>query len=115
MPDYIYFLVDPAEGKRLCGGDYPLYLRLVRRLREDGSFNSLGAALKAANARHAYLSAHSLKGLAAQLALPALEHHAATLCDLLRVPGPETPHAAAGEYALLAQCYSETLDAIDRL
>ena len=76
-------LLSAKEGQRLCAGSRALYARMLKGFLCDPTLSRLESALKSADPGEAFLHAHTLKGLSAQLALPALEKRAASLCLLL--------------------------------
>ena len=77
-------LINTRQGIALAGNDSELYLLFLRQFSQDETLRSLAAALRAGDAPAAYLHAHSLKGLCAQLGLCALSEAASTVCELLR-------------------------------
>jgi len=104
-------LIEPETGIRLSGGHAALYLRMLALFARDPTVNHLKAAILHQDRQEAYLHAHTLKGLSAQLSLPALNIEAANLCRLLRSDAkmmnalPET----------LLSAYDRTIDAIQQI
>lgn len=107
-------LINTRQGLALVGNDRELYLLFLRQFSQDDTLRSLAAALRAGDASAAYLHAHSLKGLCAQLGLDALFEEASLLCTLLREEKPEALPAAAAPFARLHSVYDETVAAIAR-
>ena len=107
-------LINTRQGIALVGNDRSLYLLFLRQFSQDDTLRSLAAALRAGDASQAYLYAHSLKGLCAQLGLDALFEQAAALCALLRDGKPESLPAAAELFPGLQAVYDETTAAIAR-
>ena len=103
-------LINPEEGIRLSGGNAALYQRMLSRFACDPTLQRLEAAVSRQDKQEAYLQAHTLKGLCAQLALPALESEAAGLCLLLR----EEENMLAATPQTMLTAYLSTLDAIRR-
>ncbi|MBR5287613.1 MAG: Hpt domain-containing protein [Clostridia bacterium] len=101
-------LIDQEEGVRLAAGNPSLYLHMLSRFAQDPSMKRLTDAFARSDAQEAYLHAHTLKGLSAQLALPALNSEAAQLCTRLR-EGRTLPDALP---ASLLSAYRRTLEAI---
>lgn len=73
-----------AEGIRLCGNQPELYFRLLSLFPSDPSVPRLEESLAKGDIPSAFRHAHTLKGLCAQLALPALQEDARIVCDILR-------------------------------
>ena len=107
-------LINTRQGIALAGNDSELYLLFLPQFSQDETLRSLAAALRAGDASAAYLHAHSLKGLCAQLGLDALFEQAVALCELLRNEEPETLPAAAELFPRLQTVYDETTAAIAR-
>ena len=103
------FLIDCAGGIRLCGGNRELYFRMLSLFCKDPTASRLDAALLRDDMQDAFVQAHTLKGLAAQLALPALYGAASPLCDVLRAQQPGCLQDAQPLIAALQTTYRETL------
>jgi len=82
--------VDMDEGMRRAGNQPALYTRFLKRFPEDPSFFSLHDALLSGCMHTAFLSAHTLKGLTAQLGITVLCAPASELCELLRSESCDT-------------------------
>lgn len=108
-------LIDPENGVRLCGGSRALYENMLRRFSLDQTVPRLKAALLDGDSREAFLQAHSLKGLSAQLAFCALHALSTELCDLLRGGGRLDPLTAQQQLDLLKDIHIRTLDAINAM
>lgn len=80
--------IDMAAGLLHMGSRQEIYLRFLKRFPEDASFSSLAQALRDGSMHDAFLCAHTLKGLTAQLGITALQIPFAALCDILRDPDP---------------------------
>ena len=80
--------VDTELGLSRAGGALPLYLRFLKRFPEDDSFSKLLLALDIGDLSSAFLCAHTLKGLCAQLGITALGEPVSELCELLRPLNP---------------------------
>ena len=95
--------VDMQLGLDHAGGCLPLYLRFLARFPEDDSRPGLLAALERGDVREAFLCAHALKGLCAQLGIMDLSRSAAGVCELLRPLDPAAlPEAREMTQALCA-------------
>jgi len=82
--------VDMNEGLRRTGNQYALYMRFLKQFPEDPSFSVLHDALLSGDMHTAFLSAHTLKGLTAQLGITVLCAPASELCELLRSESCDT-------------------------
>lgn len=102
----------PDLGRRLYGRCDALYERLLTGFAGDPCVSRLCDALRAGRMDDAFLQAHTLKGLCAQLALPALQLHADALCDLLRGGDPAALPAARALLPALLNVYRDTLRVI---
>ena len=60
------------------------YLGHLRRFAKDTSLLPLNDALTRGDVQQAFMLAHTLKGLSAQLAVTSVYRPAAVICDLLR-------------------------------
>lgn len=106
-------LLCPEKGRQLYGDCDFLYWHMLADFVHDPSMANLRAALAAGDPCEAFLQVHALKGLCAQLALPALERQANALCDLLRGGDPDVLPRAMEQLSLLDRLYRQTLRAID--
>jgi len=105
-------LLDPVEGIRLCADNAQLYLRMLNRFLSETTMDELMRSIENAELSSAFLHAHTLKGLCAQLALPALGASCSVLCDLLRTQDAAQFNTAQEQFESLLQTYQQTLDAI---
>lgn len=106
-------LLCPEKGRQLYGDCDFLYWHMLADFAQDPSMENLRAALAAGDSCEAFLQVHALKGLCAQLALPALERQAKALCDLLRGGDPDVLPRAMEQLPLLDRVYQQTLRAIE--
>ncbi len=92
--------LDAAAGIRRAGGNQTLYYRLLRQFAAEqaGAAQRIAGAIAAGDRATAEREAHSVKGLAGNLGLPALARCAGTLEHTLR-SGAE-PGAAAADFAV---------------
>jgi len=86
--------INMDEGLRRTGNHPALYLRFLKRFPEDPSFSALQNALLSGRIRDAFLCAHTLKGLTAQLGITALRDPTVELCELLRHESGALPSRA---------------------
>lgn len=105
-------LLDPAEGVRLCAGNAQLYQRMLERFLTEPTMGQLIQSIEHGDLSSAFLHAHTLKGLCAQLALPALSAACSTLCDLLRTQDAAHPTQAQVLFERAFLLYGQTLAAI---
>lgn len=107
--------IDPCEGIRIAGGNRAFYLRMLLRFPDDPTFTRLEDALSRGDVSDAYLQAHTLKGLCAQLALPLLYEQTDALCALLRAQEEGCLCRAGAMMMPLARAYRAALEAIASL
>lgn len=107
--------IDFAAGLRHCGSDASLYIRLLGRFSSDPSFSSLNDALAAGDISSAFLHAHTLKGLSAQLGLSPLCTQAEAICELLRAQKHSSLEDARRALPALRRAYAQTLRSIARI
>ena len=112
---YATNLIDIDEGTRLCGENRQLYLRILSQFPADTSYSALLDAVEHGDSQRAFLHAHSLKGLAAQLALPALCRAAGCACIRLKAENGISPACTADFLPGLKAVYADTLLAIKAL
>ena len=98
--------IDFSGGLALNGNDPSFYLAHLRRFAQDTSLLPLSDALAQGDVHQAFLLAHTLKGLSAQLAVTCVYRPAAVLCDLLR-DGSADRLPQAQEVAGLEEARSE--------
>ena len=93
--------IDFSDGLALNGNDPSFYLAHLRRFAKDTSLLPLSDALTQGDVHQAFLLAHTLKGISAQLA--CVYRPAAVLCDLLRDGSADRlPQAQEAFFALVA-------------
>lgn len=106
--------IDFSDGLALNGNDPSFYLAHLRRFAQDTSLLPLSDALAQGDVHRAFLLAHTLKGLSAQLAVTCVYRPAAVLCDLLRDGSADRlPQAQEAFFALVAGL-EEARSEIDR-
>ena len=104
------------EGLERTGNHPALYMRYLKRFTEDPTFYKLSDALDQGDMHGAFLHAHTLKGVTAQLGITALSKHAETLCALLRSNTPENLNEARDLFRIiLTPVYSEIIRQIKAL
>jgi HPt (histidine-containing phosphotransfer) domain-containing protein len=79
-------LIDPADGIARVMGDRALYLRMLRRFRDDYQDGAarIGVAVDSGDTRLAHRIAHTLKGASGMISAPALHRLAGGLELALR-------------------------------
>ena len=103
-------LIDHKQGIQLAGENAALYLRMLSRFPLDPTMDNLNAAFCRTDRQDAFLQAHTLKGLCAQLALPVLRDEADRLCLLLRSDAQlpsSVPETLLSAYALTLEAIAE--------
>ena len=109
------FPIDFDAGLCRCGGNRALYIRFLKRFKDDGSMQALAAAIETGDAKRAFTHAHTLKGLSAQLGLNAVSFCASRLCGALRNTHETLPPEAPTLLGELVSAYAEVLSAIAAL
>ena len=104
-----------AEGIRLCGNQPELYFRLLSLFPSDPSVPRLEESLAKGDIPSAFRHAHTLKGLCAQLALPAMQKDAGKVCDLLRNADMKSLSGAIEMLPVLKADYRTICSDIQRL
>ena len=84
LDDLIAYGANTEEGMQRCLDNEELYLRLVKSVAEDATFDALEAALRNNDLDAAFEAAHSLKGVLANLALTPLLAPVQEITELLR-------------------------------
>lgn len=107
--------IDMALGVRRTGNNRQLYLRFLKQFPHDDSLPGLEQALAHGDLRSAFLCAHTLKGLSAQLGIGVLSASAAALCDLLRPQDPSVLPQARAACAALSMRYRQIVRQIECL
>lgn len=103
------------EGLEHAGNHPALYTRYLKRFTEDPTFCQLSDALDTGDIRSAFLHAHTLKGVTAQLGITSLSVHAETLCDLLRKNDPSCLPEGRQLFYSIAPVYDEIISQIKAL
>ena len=75
---------DTEEGLKRCINNEAFYLKMVNMGLDDANFDRLQRAVAAGDAREAFEAAHTLKGIAGNLALTPLYTPVCELTELLR-------------------------------
>ena len=94
------------------GGNEALVRRFLAKFPSDGSFDNLKSALGAGDTKAAFLAAHTLKGLCANLGLNSLYEKASCITEHLR--GEDIESAKADFPALEAE-YKRVIDSLGDL
>ena len=105
-------LIDYRRGLSLVGNDTQLYNAFLAAFPRDATCAAMLCALEAGDIRDAFLYAHSLKGLCAQLGLSALGEAASAVCELLRGGNAENLPAARARADELVSLHEATCRAI---
>jgi HPt (histidine-containing phosphotransfer) domain-containing protein len=100
--------IDFDEGVKRVMGNTGLYIKILRQFKADTNFADLAANLAAGDMEKARVSAHTLKGLAANLSLIELSTRVRDLEGLIK-EGAVQPGAADA----IKTVYEETLKKLD--
>lgn len=76
--------VDVGVTLRRFLGNEDMYAKFLQRFLEDPSYRNLGEQLRAGSFEEAFRSAHTLKGVAANLGLTPLQNASSELVEELR-------------------------------
>jgi len=101
--------IDFDSGIRRAGGSRALYWRFLKQFPEDSSMRELCLALACGDSERAFLCAHTLKGLCAQLSITVLCPQADALCELLRPRDPALLDAARAKCSELIPMYERVV------
>ena len=97
--------IDFSGGLALNGNDPSFYLAHLRRFAQDTSLLPLSDALAQGDVHQAFLLAHTLKGLSAQLAVTCVYRPAAVLCNLLRDGSADPLPSAQNMLSAQSECF----------
>ncbi|MDR2134994.1 MAG: Hpt domain-containing protein [Treponema sp.] len=100
--------INPEEGLKRVMNNGKLYARLLEKFKSDTNFADLTARLSAGDMEKARISAHTLKGLAANLSLTELFEQARDLEGRIK-------DGAGADPAALKAAYDETLKKLDEV
>lgn len=110
------------ECYRQMGGDYKeictriptqaLIERFIGKFLQDKSYEQLCAAVREGNRAEAFRTAHTLKGVCANLSFTALRDSVSRLTELLRGEGDALPEAATGLMQQVSADWQRTAAAI---
>ena len=105
-------LIDRERGLSLAGNDAQIYSTFLAAFPTDTTCAAMLCALDAGDVHDAFLCAHSLKGLCAQLGLSALGEAASAVCELMRGGDEGNLPAARARAEDVAALHEATCDAI---
>ena len=104
--------IDVQEAMGRFMGNEALMMKFLLRFPQDQSFNELKRAMETKDAEQAYCAAHTLKGVAGNLAMKSLFDQAcAVLADLRE----ENMSGAEGKMEALERQYQGVLEALNSL
>ena len=86
--------------------------RFIARFLEDGTYAQLCQAMETGNREEAFRSAHTLKGVSANLGLDGLLASVSALTDVLRVEANAIPAGADALLERVTEAYAQTVRAI---
>lgn len=101
--------LDEKEAMGRLGGNKKLYIKLLGRFKEDGSYGKLEEHIAAGDILNAELAAHAIKGMAANLSLKAV-YDEAVRTDAMLKEGSINPDIFDG----FKKAMDETVNVIDR-
>ena len=78
------FGADTEEGIARCFGNHDFYLKLVKTVPDEPSFDKLSDAISAGDLDTAFEMAHALKGVLGNLSLTPVLNPVAEITELLR-------------------------------
>jgi HPt (histidine-containing phosphotransfer) domain-containing protein len=88
LDDLAAYGANVEEGLGRCMGMKDFYLGLVERVKTDGGFDKLRAAIDAGDYDAAFEAAHGLKGILANLALTPMLEPVEQVTEMLRPKQP---------------------------
>jgi HPt (histidine-containing phosphotransfer) domain-containing protein len=103
-------LIDSEEGLKRVGGNLNLYKRLLQKFVDANYYAPLQEAIEAGDIEAAEQAAHTIKGVAANLALSRITAIATALDSDLKNAGDY-----AANFAALKPAIDDTLEAIAAL
>jgi HPt (histidine-containing phosphotransfer) domain-containing protein len=109
MADNIVY-VNIEEGVKRLMNNTGLYAKLLNKFKEDTRLNELEAALNAGDLEKAKTAVHTLKGLAANLALTELHKQSIEIEAQIKA-GQVNP----GQINIVKNVYSQTLEEVDKV
>jgi len=109
MADDIVY-VNVEEGVKRLVNNTGLYTKLLAKFKEDTRLNELDAALNAADMEKAKAAVHTLKGLAANLALTELHKQSIEIETQIKT-GKVNPD----KINIVKNVYTRTLEEVDKV
>jgi HPt (histidine-containing phosphotransfer) domain-containing protein len=108
MADIIY--INTEEGTKRVMNNTKLYAKLLGKFKDDTSLNNAEAALASGDMEKAKTSAHTLKGLAANLSLTELYNQTLELETQIKA-GSYNPD----QLAAVKTVYTQTLTEVEKV
>jgi HPt (histidine-containing phosphotransfer) domain-containing protein len=108
MSDIVY--VNTEEGLKRIMNNTKLYVKLLVKFKEDANLSNLEAALAAGDNAKAQVSAHTLKGIAANLSLIELQKNALEIETQIK-SGSVKP----GQIDIVKNIYNQTIKEVDKV
>jgi len=106
--DVIY--IDIEDGRKRVMNNIKLYAKLLTKFKEDTNLNSLEEAIQAADMEKAKISAHTLKGLAANLSLKELHRQSLEIETQIK-----TGNLNPNQIGILKNVYTQTIIEIEKV
>jgi HPt (histidine-containing phosphotransfer) domain-containing protein len=108
MADFNY--VDVKEGTKRVMNNTKLFAKLLGKFKEDKSITELEAALNNGDLEKAHASAHTLKGIAANLSLPKLHKKCVEIESEIKAGAVNPDHIAT-----VKDIHSQTVTEVDKV
>jgi HPt (histidine-containing phosphotransfer) domain-containing protein len=103
-------LIDQVEGQKRVMNNIKLYVKLLNKFLAEDYLGPLKTALDGGDMPAAQAAAHTIKGLAANLSLIALNKAALEIETQIKAGAAEP-----GEYDKVAACYEATQEEIKKV
>lgn len=104
--------IDLSSALSRFAGNKALYVKFLKKFIDDPTFSKLAAAISENNLAETERSAHTLKGVAANLGLAPLSQHCGALVQAVR---DEQPSSIPSLFALCQQEYETIKQALQQL
>jgi HPt (histidine-containing phosphotransfer) domain-containing protein len=108
MADFNY--VNVEEGKKRVMNNTKLFAKLLGKFKEDNSINELEIALSKGDYEKAQASAHTLKGIAANLSLIKLHKECVEIESGIKAKAVNPDHIA-----IVRDIHSQTVTEVDKV
>jgi HPt (histidine-containing phosphotransfer) domain-containing protein len=103
-------LVDVEDGLKRINNNTKLYVKLMEKFKVDVNFSNLEAALSSGDNAKAQVSAHTLKGIAANLSLIELHKQSLEIESQIKT-GSIKPE----QLSIVKDIYNQTIKEVDKV